>query len=211
MESIALTNPHHEDCVEAAATLLLPLYAEPHRAYHNAAHVHALLRLADAHADLMRDPLAIRLAIWFHDAVYDTALQDNEERSACLAAQTLSDWHCDGALIASVVSKIRATAGHRWEDGDPDTALFLDFDLSVLAAPEAVYDRYAQQIAQEYGWVPQAAYQAGRTEVLQGFLRRPHLYFTECLRAQWEARARVNLQRELHSLTEAQGDGDWSR
>ncbi len=195
-----------DDCLDAAAKLLLPLYAEPHRAYHNATHVHALLKLTDAHADLVREPLAIRLAIWFHDAVYDTALQDNEERSACLAEQTLSEWRCDAALISSVASKVRATAGHRWEDGDPDTALFLDFDLSVLAAPEAVYDRYAQQIAEEYGWVPRSVYSAGRAQVLRGFLSRPHLYFTARFRAQWEALARANLQRELRSLSDAPGD-----
>lgn len=195
-----------DDCLDAAAKLLLPLYAEPHRAYHNATHVHALLKLADAHAGLMRDPLAVRLAIWFHDAVYDTARPDNEELSACLAEQTLSDWNCDVPLISSVVSKVRATAGHRWEDGDPDTALFLDFDLAVLAAPEPVYARYAQQIAEEYAWLPQAVYSAGRIKVLNGFLSRPHLYFTERFRAQWEALARSNLQRELYSLNETPGD-----
>ncbi len=196
-----------DDCLDAAAKLLLPLYAEPHRAYHNVTHVHALLKLADAHADLVHDPLAIRLAIWFHDAVYDTALQDNEERSACLAEKTLSEWHCDTALISSVASKVRATAGHQWEDGDPDTALFLDLDLSVLALPEPVYDRYAQQIAAEYGWVPRSVYSAGRTQVLRGFLSRPHLYFTQRFHAPWEALARANLQRELHSLSEAPDDG----
>lgn len=196
-----------DDCLDAAAKLMRPLYSESHRAYHNAAHVQALLRLADVHVDLMRDPLAVRLAIWFHDAVYDTANQDNEERSACLAEQTLSDWHCDRTLIASVVSKVQATAGHRWEDGDTDTALFLDFDLSVLATPAAEYDLYAQQIAQEYGWVPRSAYRAGRIEVLRGFLRRSHLYFTERFRTQWEAQARANLQRELHSLSAVVGGG----
>ena len=158
-------SPCRENCLDVTAKLLLPLYAEPHRAYHNAAHVQALLKLADAHADLMRDSLAVRLAIWFHDAVYDTARPDNEERSADLADRTLSEWSCEVPLISSVVSKVRATAGHRWEDGDPDTALFLDFDLSVLAAPELAYDRYARQIAEEYAWLPAAAYRAGSVRI----------------------------------------------
>ncbi len=195
----------HEAYLAAAEQRLLPLYSEPHRAYHNVAHVRALLKLADTHADLIHDPLAVKLAIWFHDAVYDTAQPDNEQRSASMAQQTLSEWHGDPDLIASVVSKVSATAGHRWEDADTDTALFLDFDLSVLAAPEAVYDVYADQIAREYSWVPQLAYRAGRIDVLQGFLRRPHLYFTERFRAQWELRARDNLQRELKSLADESG------
>lgn len=199
-------SPCRDNCLDVAAKLLSPLYAEPHRAYHNATHVQALLKLADAHADLMRDSLAVRLAIWFHDAVYDTARPDNEERSACLAEQTLSEWNCGVSLISSVVSKVRATAGHRWEDGDPDTAVFLDFDLSVLAAPEPVYDRYAQQIAEEYAWLPQTDYRAGRIKVLKGFLGRQHLYFTERFRDQWEALARANLYREMQSLNEPPGD-----
>ena len=203
VDSVVLMNLRRDDCLDAAAKLLRPLYAEPHRGYHNAAHVQALLRLADVHVHLMREPLAVRLAIWFHDAIYDTTRQDNEERSASLAERTLSEWRCDSALIASVVRKVQATAAHRWDDGDPDTALFLDFDLSVLAASEAEYDLYAQQIAQEYGWVPRPAYCSGRIEVLRGFLRRPHLYFTERLRAQWETQARANLQREIDSLRTA--------
>lgn len=202
MEPRALMSPCRENCLDVTAKLLLPLYAEPHRAYHNATHVQALLKLADAHADLMRDSLAVRLAIWFHDAVYDTARPDNEERSACLADRTLSEWNCDVPLISSVVSKVRATAGHRWKDGDPDTALFLDFDLSVLAAPEPVYDQYARQIAEEYAWLPGGVYRAGRIKVLEGFVTRPRLYFTERFSAQWEALARANLQREMHSLNE---------
>ncbi len=197
-----MMNPRHDECLLAAEQRLLPLYAEPHRAYHNVTHVRALLKLTDMHADLIRDPLAVKLAIWFHDAVYDTALPDNEQRSASMAQQALSQWGCGPDLISSVVSKVQATAGHRWEDGDTDTALFLDFDLSVLAAPQAVYDLYATQIAQEYAWVPPPAYRAGRIDVLQGFLRRPHLYFTERFRAQWEDGARVNLQRELKVLTD---------
>lgn len=202
MEPRELMSPCRENCLDVTARLLLPLYAEPHRAYHNATHVQALLKLADAHADLMRDSLAVRLAIWFHDAFYDTARPDNEERSACLAEQKLSEWNCDAQLISSVVSKVRATAGHRWEDRDPDTALFLDFDLSVLAAPDFVYDQYARQIAEEYAWLPAAAYRAGRIKVLEGFVNRPCLYFTERFSLQWEAVARANLQREMHSLNE---------
>ncbi|MEY4766602.1 MAG: hypothetical protein RI907_3275 [Pseudomonadota bacterium] len=186
-----------EDWLGAAEALLLPLYAQPHRAYHNAVHVRALLAHADRHADLVHDLLAVKLAAWFHDAVYDPASQDNEELSAQLAERTLAEWGCEPARVASVASKVRATAAHAWTDGDPDTALFLDFDLSVLAAPPAVYDAYARQIAAEYAWVPPEAYRAGRAGVLQRFLARPQLYFTERLRAQWETQARANLAREL--------------
>lgn len=82
--------------------------------------------------------------------------------------------------------------------GDSDTALFLD--LSVLAARADVYDRYAEQIAQEYAWVPEALYLQGRAQVLAGFLQRDHIYFTPSLRLLWEPAARSNLQRDLSLL-----------
>jgi predicted metal-dependent HD superfamily phosphohydrolase len=188
-----------DEWLGATEALLLPLYAQAHRAYHNADHVRALIRLVDSHAHLARDPLALKLAACFHDAVYDTTRQGNEAQSAQMADQHLSDWGCADAMVSSVGNKVRANATHQWADGDPDTALFLDFDLSVLAAPPHVYDTYARQIAQEYAWVPAEAYRAGRAGVLQRFLARPRLYFTEALREQWELQARANLTRELAS------------
>ena len=87
--------------------------------------------------------------------------------------------------------------------GDSDTALFLDLDLSVLASCTEVYDRYAEQVAQEYAWVPEALYQQGRAQVLAGFLQRDHIYFTPSLRLLWGPAARANLQRELSRLPSA--------
>jgi predicted metal-dependent HD superfamily phosphohydrolase len=39
--------------------------------------------------------------------------------------------------------------------------------------------------------------------VLQGFLARRHLYFTQRFQTQWEPAARANLARELAALTQA--------
>lgn len=192
--------------LDQATKLLTPLYQQPDRHYHGLNHVHALLRLLDEHSEqLVRDKTSVALAIWFHDAIYDSTRDDNEEQSALLAEQTLPTWACPAALTASVARKVRATKGHVWLDGDPDTAVFLDFDLGILAAPEPVYQRYAAQVAQEYAWVPEPAYRLGRAKVLQSFLERPQLYFTPALRTPWEPRARANLIAEMNSLARPQG------
>lgn len=191
----------HQAWLDQAAHLLAPFYQQAHRHYHGLNHVHALLGLLDEHGDaLVRDKASVALAIWFHDAVYDTTRQDNEEQSALLCEQTLRFWSCPQALIDSITSKIRATQHHEWTDGDPDTAAFLDFDLGILAASDAAYRRYADQVAQEYAWVPPEAYRLGRTKVLRAFLDRPQLYFTPALRDQWESVARANLKSELTRL-----------
>lgn len=183
---------------------LTPRYEEPHRAYHGLSHIEALLQGQRAHQGLIRDQVALTLAIWFHDAVYDTRRQDNEERSALLAGELLGQFGASADLIDSVQSKVRATQRHEWTDGDPDTAVFLDLDLAILAVAPAAYARYAAQIAREYDWVPDAAYRQGRAKVLRGFLAREHIYFTPALRDLWEAGARANVAGELAALGKPQ-------
>lgn len=184
-----------------AQNLLSPLYEESSRAYHGLSHIRALLKHLSEQRALAKAPLSIELAIWFHDAVYDTTRHDNEEQSAQLAERYMPEWGCAPELVAAVASKVRATQRHEWLDGDSDTALFLDLDLSVLASRTEVYDRYAEQIAQEYAWVPPELYRAGRIKVLQGFLSRPTIFFTPVLAEQWDVLARENLHRELSALT----------
>ncbi len=193
--------------IASAKHLLSPLYQQSHRHYHALRHIETLLNLQKTHAHLVKDHLAVTLSIWFHDAIYDSMRDDNEEQSALLAEQTLSAWACPVNLTESVASKIRSTQGHAWTDGDPDTAVFLDFDLGILAAPDAAYRRYADQVGREYAWVPPEVYRLGRAKVLRSFLDRSVLYFTPILRDQWELAARANLEMELSRLElDVQGD-----
>ena len=78
------------------------MYSEPHRCYHNLAHIEDCLGEFDRAKQLATDPAAVELAIWFHDAVYDPRAADNEERSAELAKDWLSDLHASDALTDSV-------------------------------------------------------------------------------------------------------------
>ncbi len=188
---------------DQAEAVLAPLYGEPHRHYHTLTHIDGMLLGLDACLHQARQPDLIRLAIWFHDAIYDPTQQDNEEQSALLAERSLREWGAEESLIRRVAAMVRATARHEWLDGEPDTALFLDLDLGILAAPPDSSDRYAKQVAQEYAWVPPELYRAGRIKVLQGFLNRPTIFFTPALAEQLDAWARQNLHRELASLISA--------
>lgn len=58
------------------------MYSEPHRHYHNFHHIADSLAEFDRARHLAREPLAVELAIWFHDTVYDTRAGNNEEQSA---------------------------------------------------------------------------------------------------------------------------------
>jgi predicted metal-dependent HD superfamily phosphohydrolase len=180
---------------------LLARLGEPHRAYHNGRHILALLKHAAAAEALITDPDAVRLAIWFHDIIYDPRAKDNEEASAQLAQTVIAKWPAASARCDAVVQMIRATAGHGLPDGaSQDCALFLDFDLAILGAPQPVYDAYANAIRAEYAFVPGEAYHAARCGVLRHFLNRTRLYFTDYGRTLWEETARGNLAREIALL-----------
>ena len=177
---------------------LVALHAEPHRAYHTAEHVNALLRHLDAHRDLAARPDIIELAVWFHDAVYNPGSKTNERDSADMAVTFLAP-HLPADDVAAVERMIVLTADHGATD-DPDTQLMLDIDLSILAAAPDVYARYTRHVRQEFRRVPSFLFRRGRRKVLRHFLAMPRIYKRDELAALWEDRARANMQAELAAL-----------
>src|SRR5690242_20725665 len=110
-----------------------------------------MLKTVDVLSDHCRDRGAVRLAAWYHDAVYDSHATDNEERSADMARSALSRLRVPGDRVESVARLILATKTHQ-TDGDPDAAVLLDADLAILGSEPEQYDRYAKAIRREYAW-----------------------------------------------------------
>ena len=181
-------------------TGLRAMYAEPHRRYHTLAHVEALLRWLAHWQSLAREPRLIDVAIWFHDAVYDTRRSDNEQRSAELARGELTALGWAASDVERVAALVLATQHHEADANDASAWLFLDLDLSVLAQSPAHYAAYGAAIRAEYAWVDEARYREGRSAVLRSFLGRAAIYRTPELHAAWETAARTNLAAELSSL-----------
>ncbi|GAB2810867.1 hypothetical protein GCM10022221_05370 [Actinocorallia aurea] len=177
---------------------LLVRYAEPHRRYHTTAHLVAVLDLVDELVGEAGDPDAVRLAAWFHDAVYDPQRDDNEERSARLAERMLADTSLDPARAAHVAALVRMTKTH--DPQDADGKVLCDADLAILAAEEAAYTAYTAAVRAEYSFVPDEYFALGRTAVLEQLLGLPALFHTESARARFDAAARANLAAELATL-----------
>jgi len=186
-------------------THLMGRWSEPHRTYHALTHLAAVLSIVDIHADLAADPDAVRLAAWYHDAVYDPTKPDNEERSAELAEQELAKLEVPEGRVANVARLVRLTATHDVQDGDPDGALLCDADLTVLASPLDAYVFYANAVRQEYSHVDDDTFRAGRAVILRRLLDRPRLFHTEPIRTALEEAARRNVAAEL-TLLEAPKD-----
>ncbi|MET7859204.1 hypothetical protein ABZS81_18640 [Streptomyces sp. NPDC005318] len=180
---------------------LLARWAEPQRRYHTTAHLTAVLDRIDTLAGHAADPDAVRLAAWFHDAVYRPDRSENEERSAALAERALPEAGVPGDTTAEVVRLVRLTVTHDPADGDTNGEVLCDADLAILAAAPKEYAAYAAQVRDEYGFVPDDAFRDGRAAVLRQLLGLPRLFRTPHGIAEWEPRARQNLLTELELLT----------
>jgi predicted metal-dependent HD superfamily phosphohydrolase len=179
---------------------LLARWAEPHRHYHTRAHLAFVLDVIDEHAELAEHLEAVRLAAWFHDAVYAPESGDNEERSADLARAALAGRN--GKLADEVVRLVLLTRDHRAATGDRNGGLLCDADLAILASPPARYADYARAVRAEYSFVPEDAYRTGRRDVLQQLLDLPVLFRVVPARDSWTARAHTNLGLEIDRLAD---------
>ncbi|WP_329457250.1 HD domain-containing protein [Streptomyces sp. NBC_01497] len=179
---------------------LLTRWSEPQRRYHTTRHLAAVLDHIDTLRELAADPDAVRLAAWFHDAVYRPDRSENEERSAALAERALSQAGVPAGAAAEVARLVRLTTTHAPEPGDTNGAVLCDADLAILASTPTAYAAYAAQVREEYGFVPDDLFRAGRSDVLRQLLSLPRLFRTPHGEREWEATARRNLTAELRLL-----------
>jgi predicted metal-dependent HD superfamily phosphohydrolase len=178
---------------------LAACYAEPHRAYHNLAHIMDCLCEFDSSKDLAHDAPAVEMALWFHDVVYDPRAKDNEERSAGLALKVADEAGVSASFKESVKALILSTKKHD-DSLHRDAAVMADIDLGILGRAPDRFDEYENQIRQEYEWGPAAAFAAGRSAILEAFLARRSIYGTGFFRNKYERQARENLERSIGKL-----------
>lgn len=179
-------------------------YREPHRFYHTWEHVMACLAELEGARQLCRDPVAVELALWCHDSVYDPRARDNETRSAAIAGSAAAEMGLAESVAAEAEAFVLATT-HAGEPGQgspwaADARLVLDVDLAILGRPSREFAVYERNIRAEYSFLPDEDYRQGRSRVLESFLRRHRIYLTERFREIYEQQARVNIQGSLERL-----------
>ena len=188
------------DDVAGTGSALLGRWSEPHRAYHDLAHLDEVLRRIDLLAVEADHPDLVRLAAWFHDAVYDPGATDNEERSAEVATVALAALGLAPGVVDEVARLVRLTATHAVGPADRDGAVLCDADLAVLAADPLRYQSYVEGVRREYAHLDDPAFARGRADVLHRLLDRPQLFMTAYGRREWEQLARTNVSAETRSL-----------
>lgn len=177
-------------------------YAIPARAYHHFGHVRDVLACADevAAGPGWQQPDEVRLAILYHDAIYEPGRRDNEARSAALAREHLQRWPAaaDGDRVAALIGLTARHGRLAVGEVDAEAALFLDCDMAILGAAPAVFDAYDRGIAAEYrGHVPGWLYAIQRRRFLKGLLAAPRIFLSGHFHARLDAPARANLRRAV--------------
>ena len=178
---------------------VLQRWDEPHRKYHTLQHLAECLALVDRDRELAEHPGEVAIAVWFHDAVYDTSRHDNEGASADWASRVLREAGASADVVERVHALVMATC-HDEVPATADARLLVDIDLAILGAAPARFDEYERQIRAEYGFVPEPRFRAKRSAILRAFLDRPALFSTPAYAARFDVPARATLARAIAGL-----------
>lgn len=181
---------------------LLAAWSEPHRRYHAVSHLRDILAHVEELADYADDSDTVRLAAWYHDAVY-RGLPDDEERSALRAEADLARLGVAPALIEEVARLVRMTVTHDPAPEDRNGEVLSDADLSSLAVSRERYASNTAAIRTEYAHIPDEVFRKGRMQVLVKLLEGPGVFRTEYARRRWERTAQDNLRAELAAMSES--------
>lgn len=185
---------------------LVKHYSQYGRYYHNDEHINDCLRKLDVSKHLAVHSDMVELALWFHDVIYDSKAKDNEEQSAVFCANALIKANVPHEVVQSVSTLILITR-HTGQPATEDEKLIVDIDLSILGEEQDKFERYERQIRQEYAWVPEEQFRVGRTAVLQGFINRKSIYYTDFFQQRYELQARKNLVNSMSALQRNEQSG----
>ncbi len=186
---------------------LLERWSHPDRHFHNLRHLADVLARVDELAAETHEPDLVRLAAWYHGAIFSSAEKasyanrggEDEQASAALARQELTALGVPTASADRVATLVTALTRHQPRPDDFDCAVLCDADLAMLAGDPQRYKTYLAEIRAEYAHLPVEAFVRARIAILRKLELRPTL-FASPLGAAWEEPARQNLGAELHRL-----------
>lgn len=197
--------------IRAVGQGLLDRWDAPDRHFHNLRHLADVLGRVDELSQETHDPDLVRLAAWYHGAIFDAKGRatyarkggEDESASAALALDELTRLGVPDDAARRVAQLVNALVRHAPDPTDFDCAVLCDADLAMLAAEPQRYKEYLRDVRDEYAHIPTEDYVRARIAILSKLLDRPSL-FSSPLGAAWEEPARQNLDAELQRLRKQQ-------
>lgn len=191
---------------------LLDRWSQGDRHFHNVKHLVDVLARVDELDEEVHEPDLVRLAAWYHGAVFDSAERkayankggEDEAASARLAREQLTALGVREDRAQRVAALVSALVRHAPDRKDLDCAVLCDADLAMLAAEPQRYKSYLKDVRSEYAHLPLEDYVRARARILRKLLARPSL-FVSPLAQGWEEPARQNVSAELQRLEKELG------
>lgn len=185
---------------------LLEMYESPGRHYHTIEHIYQCIKLIDKlYRKDVRHTHLVKLAIFYHDCVYDVEQKDNEQASA-----KIFEGYADRHILSQNVylrknmdlvrDLILMTAGHKVErDDNIFMRIMNDVDMSIMGADPASYMKYARNVWIEYSKFGKESYIKGRLAFLESIdpwqlFHTPQM-FNRYLQARQNIRNEINILR----------------
>jgi predicted metal-dependent HD superfamily phosphohydrolase len=198
--------------IRDAGQTLIDRWSSPGRDFHNLKHLVDVLVRVDELVEETHEPDLVRLAAWYHGAIFDSADAktyanrggEDEIASARLAYEELTKLGVPERRAHRVHDLVVALVRHSPDPADFDCAVLCDADLAMLAAEPQRYKAYLHDVRAEYAHLPIEDYVRARLRILHKLLARPSL-FSSPLGAAWEEPARQNVSAELQRLEKELG------
>jgi predicted metal-dependent HD superfamily phosphohydrolase len=189
-------------------------YGDSGRGYHGWSHISDLFEALDQVSELATRRDLVATAIFWHDAVYVTRAADGTRRADAVnvldsanlfrrhTLLSVSDADAVHELIMATTDHLGAKPSREHYPGfGQDLDLFVDLDLSPLAAPWEKYAANFQAIRHEFRWVPESAFNAAQGAFLQAILKNhTRLYRRPEAIKKWRKMALSNIACCLHEL-----------
>lgn len=179
---------------------LVKAYSEPWRKYHDLSHIEDCLHEFDGIMHIAYEPIAMELAIWYHDYIY-IPKADNNELKSLEHFQHLAKRLRLPSYITQYAPGLFMATRHTGLETKQDEQIICDVDLSILGQADERFDEYERQIREEYKWVSDVEFKLGRTQILKKFLDMKSIYYTAFFRNKYECQARKNLARSIEKLS----------
>lgn len=169
---------------------LIRKYSKKHRHYHNWEHINEMLSIADSLSVELSE--AQKIAILFHDVIYNIGDKDNEIKSALFMREELEGTYISDETIQIAERIILDTANH--QPTIEESKIVLDLDMAHLAFDFNIFLHYRDKIKKEYSIFSDYDFYNGEISFMENTLKQEEILFTDLFD---EDKLRANLKKKI--------------
>lgn len=188
---------------------LVRMYNQPNRHYHNLNHILYCLKTVNEKFPNVKDIYLVKMAIFFHDCVYDIGSRDNEYKSSLefldfikgavvFNKKDLTKKTCTvcNLIMVTMHHNVDLLAKNAYENRELEQ-IMCDVDLGIFGATKDDYWRYIKGIWLEYSKYNLIDYAAGRLRFLQGLHPESLFYTSEMKKLAENAKDNLDLEKTV--------------